>query len=128
MIIKDTVLTTLLAVGAVSFFFSLANTATSNGYSREWRFSNLSEGEMVTIQGIILDVMETWPLQMIVSTGSQRYLVSLTEDTRIAKAGRTVSADVLRRGMRITISGHRSSEALMQTDTLIADSIVIIDQ
>jgi len=83
---------------------------------------------MITIDGVITSVMETWPLQLTVTAGSKRYLVSLTDKTAIRKAGRSAEASALVPNVRVTILGHRSASAPAGGDTLIAEAITLSER
>ena len=69
--------------------------------------------------------METWPLQLKVSSRATVYVVSLTETTEIRKAGRSVAASALVPGAEITLLGHRSPAAVGAADTVIAEAITV---
>ena len=62
---------------------------------------------MATIQGTIEGVMETWPLQLTVSTGATRYVVSLAPNTVLKRGGRPADARSLRPGARVAVTGER---------------------
>ncbi|MCD4790080.1 MAG: hypothetical protein K8R37_08790 [Bacteroidales bacterium] len=76
----------------------------------------------MTIKGNIIEIMESYPLQLIVDVEGTKYYVGLLEETSIIKAGRTADAGILRPSLDITIRGERS-----ETDktAMIAKSIVL---
>jgi hypothetical protein len=76
---------------------------------------------MVVIEGSILNVMETWPLQLTVAVGGQRLQVSLTEQTEITAAGRPAGAGELRPGLAVAVQGHRADGR----DGIVASRIVV---
>ena len=80
---------------------------------------------MITIDGVITGVMETWPLQLTVTSGSKRYTVSLSDKTVIRKAGRSAEASALVPDVRVTIHGHRSAGLAAGGDTLVAETITL---
>ena len=59
-----------------------------------------------SIEGTVLGVMESWPLQLSIESGAQVYHVELTETTRVLRAGREVSPNSLRPQdlVRVTLS------------------------
>jgi hypothetical protein len=61
------------------------------------------------IEGKIIDVFETWPLQLGVETRSGRYHVGLEPDTRITYRGLPSSASELKAGRWILIEGEESA-------------------
>ena len=78
-------------------------------------FSNAAEepklmlaNEAMIIEGRIAEVMETWPLQLIVETHTGRYQVALQAETKIGKKGQGVGAGTLRHGLNVQIEGQRS--------------------
>jgi hypothetical protein len=48
------------------------------------------------IQARILQVMESWPLQLLIQTENEKKTVGLTLDTTILRGGRVVDAGQLR--------------------------------
>jgi len=62
------------------------------------------------IDGKIVSVMESWPLQLIVETATDRYNVLLLLETMITRRGVKISAGELNPSLRVLIKGHRSSE------------------
>ena len=57
------------------------------------------------LEGKIEGVMESWPLQLAATKGSERYHVQLLLETTITKKGVEVVASVLQPGVRIRIEG-----------------------
>jgi len=74
---------------------------------------------MITIEGVITEVMETWPLQLNVRVGQGRVVVSLTESTVIKQGGRPVGAESLRPGLKILVQGQRQKPEGCTADTII---------
>jgi len=94
-------------------------------YDKHKVFINLSEkgdSEVMTIKGHIIEVMESFPLQLIVNVEGTQYYVGLLEETSVIKAGRTVDAGILRPSLDITIRGERSET---NKTAMIARSIVL---
>lgn len=83
---------------------------------------------MITIEGVITSVMETWPLQLTVTSGAKRYTVSLSDKTVIRKSGRSAEASALVPNVRVTILGRRSSTAPAGGDTLVAETITLSER
>lgn len=67
------------------------------------------EREAVMIEGEIEQVMETYPLQLMVTTKQGRYYVALRNDTTVIQQGQTVNQNNLRPGMQIQVKGPLSS-------------------
>lgn len=80
---------------------------------------------MVTVEGTITAVMESWPLQLTVSTGTGRYLVSLTPGTAIRRGGRPADARSLRPGFRVVLSGERPAQS--DATALVAGAITVLE-
>lgn len=76
---------------------------------------------MVTFEGSITDVMESWPLQLIVAAGSQRHIVTLTDATEVKRDGVIVGPGALRPGQRVSVQAERGS-----LGGFAASSIVIL--
>ncbi len=65
--------------------------------------------KLMTIEGTIVEVMESWPLQLSVETRAGRYHVELLDETRITQEGRTASPGSLTPNLRIRVKGSQSS-------------------
>lgn len=60
----------------------------------------------MAIEGTILEVMETWPLQLIISSAQGRVHVALREDTEVRKSdGTSGEMRLLRPGARVRVEG-----------------------
>ena len=70
-------------------------------------------------EGKILEVMESWPLQLIVQSGGQTLSISLADNTIVRRARTIVGPGVLAPGQGVRIS--TSSE-----DDQIAEEIDIL--
>lgn len=81
-----------------------------------------SNSAMVTITGEITEVMESWPLQLVVVVQSQQYDVALEADTSITQHGQDVTAGDLSPGQRVRITGTSASPG----GGLIAQTIEIL--
>jgi len=57
------------------------------------------------IRGTIASIMESWPLQLSIASGSERVSVALTEDAEIVRGGRRVSPGDLRVGQFVRLEG-----------------------
>jgi hypothetical protein len=75
---------------------------------------------MVTLEGRITGVMETWPLQLIVAAGSQQHTVALSDTTEVKRNGVVVGPGALRPGQLIAVQGRREPPA-----GFVASAIVI---
>ena len=60
---------------------------------------------MEIIEGNIMRVMESWPLQLVVDTSSGPLGVLLAEETRIMQRGHPASPNALMPGGRIRLLG-----------------------
>lgn len=69
---------------------------------------NLNRGTKVEIEGKIIEVMESQPIQLLVECSGQRYSVNLLEDTRLQRANHAVDPGTLSPGMKIRIIGNES--------------------
>lgn len=65
--------------------------------------------EQMIISGKIIQVMESWPLQLTVETSSGSYDVQLLEDTKITRQGKTVKSGELSTNMPVKIEGQLSN-------------------
>lgn len=74
------------------------------------------------IEGKILKVMESWPLQLVVDTPSGRLDVLLSEDAKITKAGLLVDTRALTLGTKIRLRGHVSPD----TTALLTKEIEVV--
>jgi hypothetical protein len=77
---------------------------------------------MVTLEGEITQVMESWPLQLVVETAEAQYDVALELDTRISKNGEPAAPSDLSPGLKVRISGPTTN----QNYGLIAKTIEIL--
>jgi len=78
----------------------------------------------MTIDGQIVNVMETWPLQLTVQSGLSRYYVRLTEETKVSRGAQDVGPGQLRPSTRVRIIGQGSGD---ESTGLTATSIEILD-
>lgn len=67
----------------------------------------------VTIYGVIVNVMESWPLQLTVDEKAKNYSVLLQLDTIITRKGREASERELKPGLQVMIRGYLSSEDML---------------
>ena len=74
------------------------------------------------IEGYVIEVMESMPLQLIVKSNSTRVFVGLQPETTVTQRGRRLDWKALREGMYVRIEGTGSMR-----DSIIADSIEIRD-
>lgn len=63
----------------------------------------------IGIEGKISQVMESFPLQLMVETQDGRYCVALLPETKIAQQGKTVDASNLNPGLTVKIQGLSSA-------------------
>lgn len=62
---------------------------------------------MVTFEGRISEVMESWPLQLIVTVGTQWHMVTLTDATEVKRDGIVVGPGALRPGQVVAVQAER---------------------
>jgi hypothetical protein len=62
------------------------------------------------VEGNIVRVMESWPLQLVVDTLSGRLGVLLTEETKIMEGGRSVGPNALLPGEKVRLTGRSKPE------------------
>ncbi|MEO0688212.1 MAG: hypothetical protein AAFY76_24930 [Cyanobacteria bacterium J06649_11] len=79
--------------------------------------------EQMIISGKIIQVMESWPIQLSVETSSGTYDVQLLEDTKITRQGKIVKPGELNPNMRVKIEGQLSSP---NSDGVTASTIEIL--
>ncbi len=76
----------------------------------------------MTIKGRIIEVMESYPLQLMVDVEGIQYDVGLLEETLVIEEGLSIDPGRLRPGLFITIKGERSETS---NTAIIAKSILI---
>ncbi|PSB15309.1 hypothetical protein C7B65_24665 [Phormidesmis priestleyi ULC007] len=74
------------------------------------------------IEGTVEQVMESFPLQLTVTTDSGRYFVSLQSNTSVMRQGKTVAPGTLTPGIRVQITGNQSP---IEETALVAQTIQI---
>jgi hypothetical protein len=73
------------------------------------RQSTYSEAESImSIEGTIRSVMESWPLQLVVDTETGRWQVALRDDTAITRYGEPADAHQIAPGVRVRVEGDVS--------------------
>jgi hypothetical protein len=77
---------------------------------------------MEIVDGNIVRVMESWPLQLVVDTPSGRLGVLLTEETKIMQRGRTAGPSALLPGEKIRLVGRFKTE---RPETFLAAEIYV---
>ena len=71
-------------------------------------------GKTVTVQGTIVAVRETWPLQLVVQASDEGpYDVALSEQTAIGETGEPGDPGSLRPGMVVRVTGRPSADRAM---------------
>ncbi len=78
-----------------------------NNYSQE-PIGNETR-EAMSIEGKISQVMESFPLQLMVETKNGRYYVALLPETKITQQGKTVDTSKLNPGLTVKIQGLSSA-------------------
>ena len=77
--------------------------SSDNNSSQEPIGSETSEA--IIIEGKISQVMESFPLQLMVETKNGRYYVALLPETKIHQQGKTVNTSKLNPGLTVKIQG-----------------------
>lgn len=70
------------------------------------------------VEGVVIEVYETWPLQLAIEASEGRYHVGLQVDTRITYRGHPVAASEIKVHRRITIDGPASGPNAMLADSI----------
>lgn len=65
--------------------------------------------QAIMIEGNIVQVMESYPLQLMVETSTGRYHVALSMETRVTQQGQIVDQNSLKSGMHVQIEGQSST-------------------
>jgi len=73
------------------------------------------------MEGRIVSVLETWPLQLTVDAAAGRWSVSLTAETVVTEGGRDAGPERLGTGARVSVSGRETGPRAM-----IADRIALL--
>ena len=68
----------------------------------------------MVIEGTIIGVMETWPLQLSVDTREGTWQVALAETTVVTSGGRPVDLSKLLPGRRVRVDGEASTARAMK--------------
>ncbi|MFG6105601.1 hypothetical protein U2F10_25350 [Leptothoe sp. EHU-05/26/07-4] len=78
--------------------------------------------QAIQLNGKITEVMESWPLQLVVETAdNQKYYVQLLEETQVTAGSNSSDANQLSPGQNVQINGTVAS----QPTGVIAESIEI---
>jgi len=72
----------------------------------------------MVIEGTIVGVMETWPLQLSVDTGEDVCQVSLAQSTSITYGGRPADPAHLLPGRRVRVEGESSNAHAMKAERI----------
>ena len=65
-------------------------------------------GVSKTVEGSVLEVMESWPLQLTMQTQEGRYHVGLLAETLVNRGGEKVEPGAIKPGVRVRIEGESS--------------------
>lgn len=76
------------------------------------------------LEGTIVEVMESWPLQLFVRVGTTTYSVGLTNDAVVTKRAKRVDPGALNSGMTVRIRGRVSPGA---PSAMTGESLKILD-
>jgi hypothetical protein len=72
----------------------------------------------MTIEGKIVEVMESLPLQLTVETATGRYHIGLLPDTAIIREGETIDPGGLLPGLQVRVGGQASGPNAMTAQTI----------
>lgn len=70
------------------------------------------------LEGVIVEIMESYPLQLVVETRAGRYQVALSEATAIIQNSATRQQADLRVQMHVQITGSQSGANAMTAATI----------
>ena len=73
----------------------------------------------MVIEGTIIEVMESYPLQLIVQTREGQYYVELLSETRITQAGESINQGNLSPNMQVKITGNDGFEQLTMSAKIV---------
>lgn len=80
--------------------------------------SNPVIGSAMTIEGKIIEVMESWPLQLTVETQTSPLNVGLLAETEIIRQGQVLGPGELTPGVRVRIEGENTGPNAMSARTI----------
>ena len=75
-------------------------------------------GGPMIIEGKIVEVMESWPLQLTVETETGRYHVALLSETTITREGETVDPGELLPDLQVRVEGQASGANAMTAQAI----------
>jgi hypothetical protein len=75
-------------------------------------------GGPMIIEGKIVEVMESWPLQLTVETETGRYHVQLLSETTITREGETVDPGELLPDLQVQVEGQSSGSNAMTAQAI----------
>jgi hypothetical protein len=75
-------------------------------------------GGPMIIEGTIVEVMESWPLQLTVETETGRYHVALLSETTITREGETVDPGELLPDLQVRVEGQRTGSSAISAQTI----------
>jgi hypothetical protein len=65
------------------------------------------------MEGRIVSVLETWPLQLMVDGAGGQWSVALSADTAVTEGGRRAEPSRLREGARVSVTGRATGPLAM---------------
>ena len=77
----------------------------------------------MVIEGVVVDVMETWPLQLTLFSAESQFHIILTMDTTVTQGGEEVGMQRIRPGQRARIDGKSIGDL-----GIAAETIAILDE
>ena len=72
----------------------------------------------MTLEGVIAELYETWPLQLSLRTSTGQYLVALSEQTKVVRGKRSIPVAQLKPGMKVKISGTLTGEKAITAQSI----------
>ncbi len=78
----------------------------------------VSAGGDMQLEGVIVEIMESYPLQLVVETTTGRYQVALTEATTLTEAADSRAQADLQVQMRIRLTGVQHDANAMTATTI----------
>ncbi len=70
------------------------------------------------IEGKLLEVMESWPLQLTVKTETDQFHIELLEETVVTHEGEVVDTVTLRPNLEVRVEGQASGPNAMTAQTI----------
>lgn len=77
-----------------------------------------ASSQPIRIEGKIVSMMETWPLQLTVMTSTAKYHVSLLPETIVKQADQPLDVSALRTNLTVQISGYSTEDQAVTAELI----------